>query len=176
MPNLWMLIHMQLLLSVAGLQIPKQGKLKQIAKLYHQSVYRSLVCFFSISPASSLYGSVIGVYLSQLQRHSKLPDLIDPTAPNEAVGVNQETSNFDAPAHPEVFSALAPLPMSMHLEPLINVHKQRRIAGVIKALVAGQHLASRVKFDIDKRLFQKCLRLRGLDSDMLQRALAVYAD
>ncbi|KAF9468282.1 hypothetical protein BDZ94DRAFT_1317952 [Collybia nuda] len=114
----------------------------------------------------------IGIYLSQLKQHSKLPDLIDPTAPNEAVGVNPETANFDAPAHPEVFSTLTPLPVSMHLEPLINVHKQRRIAGVIKSLVAGQHLASRVKFDIDKRLFQKCLRLRGLDSDMLQRALA----
>lgn len=132
--------------------------------------------FFLHFPSIKLIWFCTGVYLSQLQRHSKLPDLIDPTAPNEAVDVNQETSNFDAPAHPEVFSTLAPLPMSMHLEPLINVHKQRRIAGVIKALVAGQHLASRVKFDIDKRLFQKCLRLRGLDSDMLQRALAVYAD
>ncbi|KAJ7080018.1 hypothetical protein B0H15DRAFT_891079 [Mycena belliarum] len=113
----------------------------------------------------------IGVYLAQLQRHNMLPDLIDPTAPTEAVGIDPITSNFDAPAHPEVFSALAPLPPSMHLEPLVNVHKQRMIAGVIKAMVAGQHLASRVQFTTEKRLYQKCLRLRGLDGDSLRRSL-----
>ncbi|KAJ6464298.1 hypothetical protein C8R47DRAFT_1057447 [Mycena vitilis] len=113
----------------------------------------------------------MGVYLSQLYRHNQLPDLIDPTAPTEAVGIDPITSNFDAPAHPEVFSALAPLPPSMHLEPLINVHKQRMIAGVIKSMVAGQHLASRFQFQIEKRLYQKCLRLRGLDAETLQRTL-----
>ncbi|KAF8999840.1 hypothetical protein BDQ17DRAFT_1427575 [Cyathus striatus] len=119
----------------------------------------------------------IGIYLSQLHRLSKLPDLIDPTSPNESVGIDPVTSNFEPLAHPEVFSALAPLPSSMHLEPLINVHKQRMIAGVIKSLVAGQHLASRVQFsEVDKRLFQKCLRLRGLDAETLQRALAMYSD
>lgn len=61
----------------------------------------------------------------------------------------------------------------MHLEPLINVQRQRLIAGVIKSLVAGQHLASRVQFQIDKKLFNKCLRIRGLDESTLQRALAL---
>jgi GDP/GTP exchange factor required for growth at low temperature len=64
----------------------------------------------------------------------------------------------------------------MQLEPLINVHKQRLIAGVIKGLVAGQHLASRVQYPIDKKLFQKCLRLRGLCGETLQRAYAMYAE
>lgn len=118
----------------------------------------------------------IGIYLSQLQRYKKLPDLIDPTAPNKAVGVDPVTSNLDAPAHPEVFSTLTPLLPSMSLEPLINVHKQRRIAGVIKTLVAGQHLASRMQFEIDKKLYQRCQRLRGLDSDTLQRALAIHSE
>lgn len=102
--------------------------------------------------------------------------MIDPTAPNSLISVHPVTAIFDPPSHPEVFSALAPLPSSMHLEPLINVHKQRRIADVIKALVAGQHLASRVQFTIDKKLFQKCLRLRGLEALYLQRALAMYPD
>lgn len=119
---------------------------------------------------------IIGIYLSQLQRYKKLPDLIDPTAPNKAVGVDPVTSNLDAPAHPEVFSTLTPLLPSMSLEPLINVHKQRRIAGVIKTLVAGQHLASRMQFEIDKKLYQRCQRLRGLDSDTLQRALAIHSE
>ncbi|KAH9477116.1 Guanine nucleotide exchange factor LTE1 [Psilocybe cubensis] len=118
----------------------------------------------------------IGIYLSQLRVFTKLPGLIDATAPHLVVGIDPVHATFDPPAHPEVFSALVPLPKSMHLEPLINVHKQRRIADVIKALVAGQHLASRVQFSIDKRLFQKCLRLRGLQPDLLQRALAMYPE
>lgn len=115
----------------------------------------------------------IGIYLSPLHRFSRLPDLIDPTAPNEASGVDQY-GNLIHPAHPEVFATLAPLPASMQLEPLINVHKQRLIAKSIKALVAGQHLASRVQFPIDRKLFQKCLKLRGLDKDTLQRAYVMY--
>ncbi|KDQ23918.1 hypothetical protein PLEOSDRAFT_1086297 [Pleurotus ostreatus PC15] len=105
---------------------------------------------------------------------AKLPDLIDPTAPNEAVGIDLVTGNFETPAHPEVFSSLAPLPPSMHLEPLINVHKQRKIAKVIKSLVAGQHLASRVQFQVDKKLLQRCLKLIALDENTLQRAYAMY--
>lgn len=117
---------------------------------------------------------ILGVYLSQLYKHNKLPALIDPTAPNSVIGIHAETAIFDPPAHPEVFADLAPLPPSMHLEPLINVHKQRRIADVIKSLVAGQHLASRIQFGIDKKLFQRCLKLRGLDAMTLQRALDIY--
>ena len=115
-----------------------------------------------------------GIYLSQLQRHGRLPDLIDPTAPEETVEINPESSNFEAPAYPEVFSALAPLPDCMNLEPLINVHKQRRIACVIKSLVAGQHLASRVHFDVDKKLFQRCLCICGLSADQLQRTFDLH--
>ncbi|KAF7977887.1 hypothetical protein HWV62_2432 [Athelia sp. TMB] len=110
----------------------------------------------------------IGVYLSQLYRHTKLPGLIDPTAPHEAVGT------YEGTAHPEVFSELEPLPPTIRLEPLINVHKQRLIADVIKTMVAGQHLASRVQYPVDKKLFQKCLKLRGLPDEDLRRALAAH--
>jgi hypothetical protein len=64
----------------------------------------------------------------------------------------------------------------MNLEPLINVHKQRRIAEVIKSLVSGQHLASRVQFEVDKKVFNRCLRLRALDGATLQRVLATYSE
>lgn len=115
-----------------------------------------------------------GIYLAQLHRLKRLPDLVDPTSPNETVGMNSTTGDFDPPAHPEVFDALSPLPPTMRIEPLVNVHKQRKIAAVIKSLVAGQHVASRVNFELDKKLFQRCLRLRALEPDMVQRALAVY--
>ncbi|KAL1741639.1 hypothetical protein HDZ31DRAFT_44998 [Schizophyllum fasciatum] len=116
----------------------------------------------------------IGIYLAPLKRFSQLPDLIDPTAPHEVVGVDPVTNNYESAAHPEVFAALKPLPPGIHLEPLINVQKQRSIANVVRSLVTGQHLASRVHYPIDKRVFQKCLRLRGLNTEMLQRALAMY--
>lgn len=113
----------------------------------------------------------VGIYLAPLQRVYRLPDLIDPTAPTELVSIESVSGNFSAPAHPEVFDALPPLPPSMHLEPLINVHKQRLVAKTVKALVSGQHLASRLQYPIDRRLFQRCLRLRGLDPATLHRKL-----
>ncbi|KAH9958161.1 hypothetical protein BC827DRAFT_1221435 [Russula dissimulans] len=116
----------------------------------------------------------LGIYLAPLQRVCRLPDLIDPTAPTELVSIEPVSGNFSAPAHPDVFDALPALPPSMHLEPLINVHKQRLVARTVKALVSGQHLASRLQHPIDRRLFQRCLRLRGLDAATLQRKLAMY--
>ena len=117
-----------------------------------------------------------GVYLAQLHHYSSLPDLIDPTAPHEPVGIDPETNTFESPAHPEVFATLAPLPASMQLEPLINVHKQRLIAGVVKSLVSGQHIAAKVQYPVEKKLFQKCLKLRGLNAETLQRAMDLYAN
>ena len=124
------------------------------------------------SGADLLHGFTLfvsGQYLSQLYRHSQLPDLIDPTAPSEPVCIDPVTNTFEPPAHPEVFAALAPLPPSMQLEPLINIQKQRRIAGVIKSLVTGQHLASKLQFPIDRKLFQRCLRLKAAEDDTLLR-------
>ena len=85
------------------------------------------------------------------------------------------TGVFDAPSHPEVFSYLAPLPPSVQLEPLINVHKQRLVAGVVKSFVSGQHLAIKVNYPVEKKLFQKCIKLRGLEPSTLERVLALYS-
>ena len=78
--------------------------------------------------------------------------MIDPSAPTETVDIDPETGNFNSPAHPEVFSDLRPLPGHMQIEPLINVQKQRQIAGVIKAVVAGQHLANRCGMSVGQGL------------------------
>ena len=164
-PNLWTQLRI-LRRSLVLLLWPKRVWLLLLRLL----VFPLLV---SRSPALDImqaWSLFLGSYLSQLYQYNQLPVLIDPTAPNEVVTFDPLSSNLSPPAHPEVFSTLAPLPSSMHLEPLINVHRQRLIAGVIKSLVAGQHLASRVQFPIDKKLFHKCLRIRGLDDNTLQRA------
>jgi Gdp/GTP exchange factor required for growth at low temperatures len=116
----------------------------------------------------------IGSYLAQLAEFSNLPDLIDPTAPNTPVAVDMRTLNYEPLAHPEVFDNLEPLPTNVHIEPLINVHKQRLKAGVLKRLVAGQHVASRVRMECEKRLLQQVLRMRALTGEMRQRALGMY--
>ncbi|EKM52709.1 uncharacterized protein PHACADRAFT_261303 [Phanerochaete carnosa HHB-10118-sp] len=139
-----------------------------------QSATRSRAASEGNPPTPPACIPFFGVYLSELYRYSSLPDLIDPTAPHEPVRIDPETNTFEPPAHPEVFSNLAPLPPTVQLEPLINVHKQRLVAGAVKSLVAGQHLASKVQHPVEKKLFQKCLRLRGLNVDMLTRALAIF--
>ena len=165
--------------SVLGRRTASQVGVMQIQmpSSLRDPVYHLLVGALSPPHTLSLTLTIFpGAYLSQLRGFGQLPDLIDPTAPNEAVRIDPITSNFDAPAHPEVFSPLTLLPPSMQLEPLINVHKQRLIAGVIKSLVAGQHHASRVQFPVDKKIFQKCLKLRALNSDTLSRVLSRYPD
>ncbi|KAG8932520.1 hypothetical protein FRC02_000973 [Tulasnella sp. 418] len=104
----------------------------------------------------------IGIYLSQLQKYRKLPDYIDPTSPTSPVLIDKTTGMLSPPLHPEVFSTLQTLPPSVPLEPLINVQKQRLTAGVVKEIVAGQHLASNVSYEPDRKLYQKCLRLKAL--------------
>ncbi|KDQ17002.1 hypothetical protein BOTBODRAFT_222502 [Botryobasidium botryosum FD-172 SS1] len=110
----------------------------------------------------------LGMYLSELSEYAHLPDYVDPTSPNEAVTVDPATGMLSPPVHPEVFSTLAPLPPSVSLEPLINVHKQRLIAKIVKSVVAGQHLATNVSFTTDRKLYQKCQRLRCLNNETLR--------
>jgi hypothetical protein len=64
----------------------------------------------------------------------------------------------------------------MQLEPLINIHKQRLIARMIQSFVVGQHLASMTRFPVDKKLFERCLKLKALDEDTLHRVWAIYPD
>ena len=71
--------------------------------------------------------------------------------------------------HPEAFENAKQLPALMHVGPLVNVHKQRLIASVIKSLVAGQHLASRVSYEVEPKLYWKCLRIKCLDVNTLRR-------
>jgi len=116
---------------------------------------------------SALLTLFLGAYLAQLYEYEKLPDFIDPTAPAEPVLIDNDTGTLSAPAHPEVFFNLQALPEELPLEPLINVHKQRLIAGVIKSLVGGQHLATTIPFEVDQKCYQRCFRLRSLTPEAL---------
>ncbi|KAK0457144.1 uncharacterized protein EV420DRAFT_1644299 [Desarmillaria tabescens] len=78
----------------------------------------------------------IGIYLSQLTEYSHQPDLIDPgTSPTTPASIDLVTYSYDTLSHPEVFSALQPLPAGIQMEPLINVHKQQMRAKVVVVVV-----------------------------------------
>ncbi|KAG8896424.1 hypothetical protein FRC01_011826 [Tulasnella sp. 417] len=125
----------------------------------------------AVAPASCI--PFIGVYLSDLHRYRKLPEYIDPTSPSSRV-LEGPNGQLSSPRHPEVFSTLAPLPPSVQLEPMANVQKQRLTAGTVKEIVAGQHLASKISFDLDRKLYQKCLRLKALPPDKLVDVAKTY--
>ncbi|KAG8827377.1 hypothetical protein FRC19_003526 [Serendipita sp. 401] len=104
----------------------------------------------------------IGIYLSQLTKYDKLPDYVDPTAPTEPVE-DEPGGALTQPRHPEVFSNLAPLPPSMTVEPLINVHKQRMISKVAIDFLNSQQLTGKYRIELEKKLHSRCLRLKTLD-------------
>jgi Gdp/GTP exchange factor required for growth at low temperatures len=112
-----------------------------------------------------------GTYLARIQRIHELPHLIDPTAPREEVFIDPETSIYTPPRRPEVFDALPPLPPSVQIQPLVNVQKQRYISRVVQSLVAGQHLAQRVEFEHNHRIYIRCMRLKALDRTKLNDIL-----
>jgi hypothetical protein len=49
------------------------------------------------------------------------------------------------------------------------------MAQVIKQFVAEQHLASNYKFEIDRKLYHKCLRLRALDDSTMMQLAEMYS-
>ncbi|KAH7317517.1 hypothetical protein B0J17DRAFT_686723 [Rhizoctonia solani] len=113
----------------------------------------------------------LGIYLSELSEYAKLPDFIDPTRPEEPVHLDPVINEFGALSDPEVFNTLPELPDYMSLRPLINIHKQRQIAGVIQALVKGQHMASACRFTVEQKVYSKCLRLKCVDVATMWSAL-----
>jgi GDP/GTP exchange factor required for growth at low temperature len=115
---------------------------------------------------------ITGIYLSELSEYAKLPDFIDPSRPEELVQLDPTTGEFGPLHDPEIFSTLPELPEYMSLRPLLNVHKQRQIAGVVKALVGGQHMASACRFSVEQKVYSKCLRLKCIDAAAMWRALA----
>ncbi|KAG8706245.1 hypothetical protein FRC09_002508 [Ceratobasidium sp. 395] len=115
----------------------------------------------------------LGIYLSELSEHAKLPDFIDPTRPEEPITLDPETGEFSPLRDPDVFASLPETPSYMPLRPLLNLHKQRQIAAVVKALVNGQHMASACKFTVEQKVYSRCLRLKCADGATLWRALAV---
>ena len=79
-----------------------------------------------------------------------LPNYIDPSAIHERIGPND-------PLHrPELFDELPQLPAGVQLKPLINVQKQRFIAGCVRHLLLPRYTS--LMFDLIKSGLSNRLR------------------
>ena len=114
-----------------------------------------------------------GLYVSDLMQYDAMPTFLDPTSPTTAATA---TSMQDGkvrlhPSDPTAFSELAPLPPGVQLEPLINVHKFRSIAEVIRQISAFQNAAKNYSamFEAEKGAYVRCLKLRCLPGELLAR-------
>ncbi|KZO97598.1 ras GEF [Calocera viscosa TUFC12733] len=108
----------------------------------------------------------LGVYVSQMQNVSRMPDYIDPTDPPAGLRYNAATNQFYPFKNPDRFATLQPLPSTVPLEPLINVEKARKLADIVRNFVAGQHLAVNMRFpEINHTLWKECMSIRRLSSE-----------
>lgn len=114
-----------------------------------------------------------GLFLSDLMQYDAMPTFLDPTLPTKAAST---TTTPDGkvrlhPADPKAFGHLAPLPATVQLEPLVNLHKFRNIAEVIKQISAFQSAAKNYSamFEAEKGAYVRCLKLRCLPGELLAR-------
>ena len=111
-----------------------------------------------------------GLYLRDLSITCELPTFLDPTAPSAPASVDEVTGEFEAIHDDAAFADLPPLPSSVTLHPLVNVHKHRTIASIVQKILVFQEMAGLYPYEADATLFRKCLGLRTLHPDALMAA------
>jgi GDP/GTP exchange factor required for growth at low temperature len=112
----------------------------------------------------SLLGA--GIFLRDLALNAELPTFLDPTSPSHAASVSTSGCLL-SPVDPSAFSSLPPLPPSIPLAPLINVHKFRVLSSTVNRVVAFQRLAQQYEFEPVPQMYLKCLRLRCLEQEVM---------
>ncbi|PWY99233.1 ras GEF [Testicularia cyperi] len=128
-----------------------------------------------------------GLFLSDLMVNDALPTFLDPTNPTQPARFEkvpcEDRPSVDAdsaaealpsrfrPSRPDAFASLPPLPPSVKLEPLVNVHKFRNTAHIIQQISAFQMAAKNYSalFEAEKGAYVRCLKLRCLSGDLLAR-------
>jgi len=96
---------------------------------------------------------LLHIYFNSMYDLLLLPNYIDPSALYERIGPND-------PLHrPELFDGLPKLPAGVQLKPLINVQKQRFIAGLIKSFAEGQLLTRHYNYRRHSQLYMRIWQL-----------------
>ncbi|BGO95291.1 hypothetical protein NBRC10512_004841 [Rhodotorula toruloides] len=123
---------------------------------------------FDSTTAAAAKGCIpfLGIFLRDLALNAELPTFLDPTEPDIPAEVDAAGSLVSL-ADPSAFEELPPLPPSISLAPLVNVHKFRVLASTVRQVVAFQDLANRYTFEPTPSVFFKCLKIRSLKQDVM---------
>ncbi|EGU11422.1 hypothetical protein RTG_02580 [Rhodotorula toruloides ATCC 204091] len=123
---------------------------------------------FDSTAAAAAKGCIpfLGIFLRDLALNAELPTFLDPTNPDIPAEVDAAGSLVSL-ADPSAFDELPPLPPSISLAPLVNVHKFRILAGTVRKVVAFQDLANRYTFEPTPSVYFKCLKIRSLEQDVM---------
>ncbi|CAG8552004.1 7824_t:CDS:10 [Rhizophagus irregularis] len=97
----------------------------------------------------------LGLYLSDLVFNAAVPSFIDPTS--------SQPSTPSSPLPSSSADATTPL----HHQPLINFHKHRTTATIVKRVLTFQTLSRGYNFSIDKEIYDKCYGLKGFEATKL---------
>lgn len=98
---------------------------------------------------------MLGLYLSDLVFNAAVPSFIDPTS--------SQPSTPSSPLPSSSADATTPL----HHQPLINFHKHRTTATIVKRVLTFQTLSRGYNFSIDKEIYDKCYGLKGFEATKL---------
>ncbi|KDE02730.1 hypothetical protein MVLG_06744 [Microbotryum lychnidis-dioicae p1A1 Lamole] len=108
----------------------------------------------------------LGLFLRDLTMNAELPTFLDPSSTDTPAEVDAEGTLVSL-ADPNAFNSLAPLPPSLRMRPLVNVHKFRVQARIVQDVLAAMEFAESYPYDPDARWYLKCLKLRALSSDVM---------
>ncbi|SCZ99861.1 BZ3501_MvSof-1269-A2-R1_Chr12-3g03548 [Microbotryum saponariae] len=108
----------------------------------------------------------LGLFLRDLTMNAELPTFLDPSSTDTPAEVDAEGTLVSL-ADPNAFNSLAPLPPSLRMRPLVNVHKFRVQARIVQDVLAAMEFAEGYPYDPDARWYLKCLKLRALSSDVM---------
>ncbi|GAA5956775.1 hypothetical protein JCM8115_003814 [Rhodotorula mucilaginosa] len=119
-------------------------------------------------PGNAVQGCVpfLGIFLHDLAQNADLPTFLDPSNPASPADI---TSNGTLVSlqNPSAFLDLPPLPPSVPLAPLVNVHKFRQLAEIVQRVATFQELASQYRHEPVPGVYKHCLKLRALDARIL---------
>lgn len=106
----------------------------------------------------------LGLYLSDLVFNAELPSLLDPPVDSESAPL--PPNHFFQNENSKFRVSLVSYSPGDELPPqrLVNFHKYRTIATIIKSVLAFQALSRRYNFEADVSVYPRCVFLRCLDN------------
>jgi Gdp/GTP exchange factor required for growth at low temperatures len=106
--------------------------------------------------------------LRDLAINFELPTFLDPSSPSNAASIDPETGALLTLSDPSAFDKLPPLPSNIQMMPLVNVHKFRVMANVIRRVLVFKELVEVYPFEADSELYLSCLKLRSLSMEKMR--------